>query len=401
MRILQINKFGTRTSGADNYFLDVSQRLTDTMEVGYLCMRPKAVPTHAPLFEVPDIEFHETRSLTEQMSAARRVLWSKEAARTLEQALSVFRPDIIHVHNYAHQLSSSILAITRRAGIPTIATAHDYKLVCPAYTATRDGETCFRCATGSPMHCLAGRCLHGSLSWSGVAAAEAVLVRSGRLKRIPDCILAPSRYMAEQLSGSWLGRFDVPIYMLRNPIEIPQRPVRSSRRGGGLYVGRLSAEKGLDLLIQAAACTDVPFTIVGDGPEREPLQRQSIESSAPVRFTGFLTGNALEKEWSKASFFAMTPSWPENAPLALLEALVRGLPALVTSVGGLPELVDLYGGGRLIPAGDREAIALGLRAAALGQLRSADITRLTSDLNWEAHLRSLRARYEEIVGRAN
>jgi glycosyltransferase involved in cell wall biosynthesis len=401
VRVLQINKFGTRTSGADNYFLDLGMRLAESMEVGYVCMRPEAVPIQAPVFEVPDVEFHQAAGILEEISAARRVLWSKEAARTLEQALSVFRPNIIHVHNYAHQLSSSILALARRAGIPTIATAHDYKLICPAYTAMRDGETCFRCAKGTPVHCLAGRCLHGSVSWSAVAATEAVLVRSGRSKRVPGCVLAPSQYMAERLNDSWLRRAGVPIHVLRNPIESRPRSVGGAGQGEGLYVGRLSAEKGLDLLINAAARAAVPLTIVGDGPERAALEQQSLELSAPVRFTGFLMGEALEKEWSRSSFFAMTPNWPENAPLALLEALARGLPALLTSVGGLPELVDLYGGGRLIASGDTEAAVSGLRAAAKGQLNSADVTRLVFDLNWETHVRSLLARYEEVAGLAD
>jgi len=165
-----------------------------------------------------------------------------------------------------------------------------------------------------------------------------------------------------------------------------------------LYVGRLSAEKGLDVLIHGAALSNVPLTIVGDGPERAALERQSVRLGARVQFSGFLQGDALEKEWSKASFFVMTPTWPENAPLALLEALVRGLPALVTDVGGLPELLDLYGGGKLIPSGDREAAAAGLEAAANGQLCSANTERLASDLNWETHLRLLAARYEEVAG---
>jgi glycosyltransferase involved in cell wall biosynthesis len=97
----------------------------------------------------------------------------------------------------------------------------------------------------------------------------------------------------------------------------------------------------------------------------------------------------------------MTPNWPENAPLALLEALVRGLPALLTHVGGLPELIDLYGGGRLIPSGDIEAAVSGLRAAAMGQLHSADVRRIVFDLSWEAHVRSLLARYEEVAARAD
>jgi glycosyltransferase involved in cell wall biosynthesis len=370
------------------------------MDIGYVCMRPKAIPTHAPLFEVADIEFHERKNLRTQLAAARRVLWSTEAAQALEGAIRAFKPDIIHLHNYAHQLSSSILAVARGAKIPTIATAHDYKLICPAYTATRDGAVCFQCAKGHPIHCFGGACLHGSHSWSAVAAAEAVLVRSGRYKRIPNCILAPSQYMATKLRDSWLHAVDVPVHVLRNPIEAPPRLLKKSCEAAGLYVGRLSAEKGLDILVRAAALAQVPVTIVGDGSERSSLESQSIQLGAPVRFAGFLQGEALENEWSKASFFVMTPRWPENAPLALLEALARGLPALVSDIGGLPELVNVYGG-RLIRAGDAQSAALGLKAAATGQLSNPDVSRVAADLSWETHIHALKAHYEDTAGRAH
>lgn len=398
-----MNKFGTRTSGADNYFLDVASRLTGHgIEVAYLCMRPSDVPADASVFEVPDVEFHGHRSPAEQLSAARRVLWSREGADTMQKALRVFRPDVVHLHNYAHQLSSSVIASARRAGVPTVATAHDYKFVCPAYTAVRDGRPCFRCAGQNPTHCIGGRCLHGSLSWSTVAAAESALVRAGRAKRVPELILAPSQYMADRLAASWLSRAGVHVELLRNPIGWTERveswPARSCR---GIYVGRLSSEKGLDVMIRAAARSGVGITVVGDGPQREVLEQLAADLRAPVQFAGFLRGEALEREWERAGFFVMTSTWPENAPLALLEGMVRGLPALLTDVGGLPELINAYGGGSLVPPGDVEATAVQLSAFSVGAVGPANVGDLARDLSWHSHLGGLTAHYEEVVARAN
>ncbi|MFN2537286.1 MAG: glycosyltransferase [Mycobacteriales bacterium] len=400
MRILQVNKFGTRTSGADNYFLDVGARLAaGGSEVGYLCMRPAAVPADAPLFEVPDVEFHGDKSARDQLAAARRVLWSREGLVAMRAALRTFRPDVVHLHNYAHQLSSSVVAAAYEAGVATVATAHDYKLICPAYTAMRDREPCFRCAPGNPSHCVGGRCLHDSLTWSTVAAAEAAFVRRGRDTRVPGTVLAPSQYMADRLSGSWLQGAGVRVHVLRNPIEAVSVAAPVGRReGAGIYVGRLAAEKGLDILVRAAAAARVEIVIVGDGPERDSLERLARELDAPVRFPGFLTGAALEAEWSKAGFFAMTSTWPENAPLALLEALVRGLPALLADIGGLPELVGRYGGGRLVPPGDVGAAAAQLPSLAAGDVAAADVVALTNALSWDAHLVTLLSRFEEAAG---
>ena len=404
MRVLQVNKYGTRTSGADNYFLDVGARLADAGHaVAYACMRPTAVPTEAPLFEVPDIEFHSTEGLRAKAAAAGRVLWSRAARAVLERALDEFRPDVVHLHNYAHQLSSSVVVAAKQAGVRTVATAHDYKLVCPAYTAMRDERPCFRCAPGNPAHCLGGRCLHGSVMWSAVGVAEAAFVRAGRSTRVPDAVFAPSQYMADRLQESWLSSTTLETHVVRNPIEGgPDKRQAPSAAGGGIYVGRLSGEKGLSVLVRSAARAGVGVTVVGDGPERADLEALAARLDAPVTFTGFLKGPDLEREWQRASFFVMTSTWPENAPLALLEALVRGLPAILSDVGGLPELPALYGGGRMVPPGDVSATAASLADFGSGRRpRSADVSRLKADLSWDTHLGSLLEHYGEDVARAH
>ncbi len=396
MRVLQVNKFGTRTSGADNYFLDVTARLADAgHDVAVVCMRPSAVPPAAPVFEVPDIDFHGVEGPRAQAAAAARVMWSRTAERVMTDALRTFRPDVVHLHNYAHQLSSSVVAAAHEARVRTFATLHDYKLICPAYTAVRDGRECFRCAPGNPTHCIGGRCLHGSLAWSTVAAAEATFVRAGRDRRVPHTLLAPSQYMADRMSESWLKSVGTVVHTLRNPIAMPAEAVsaRSTVRPSGLYVGRLSAEKGLDVTIRASAAAGVPVTIVGDGPERAALETIATEVGAPVTFTGFLGGAELEARFAEAGFFVMTSTWPENAPLALLEALVRGLPALLSDVGGLPELINVYGGGRLVPPRDERATVAALQAFAAGAVEPADVTRLAADLSWDTHLAALLRHY--------
>jgi glycosyltransferase involved in cell wall biosynthesis len=185
-------------------------------------------------------------------------------------------------------------------------------------------------------------------------------------------------------------------------VHIPAQSQASNKSEmSGLYVGRLSPEKGLEILVRASARAGVYITIVGDGPERSFLEGLAAELRAPVRFAGFLSGEALEREWNAASFFAMTSICPEVAPLAMLEALVRGLPALLTNVGGIPELVNLYGGAKLVAPWDVEATAAGLREFARGGTATADIAKIAADLSWDAHLSTLLDKYQEAVARAH
>jgi glycosyltransferase involved in cell wall biosynthesis len=398
VRVLQINKFGTRSSGADNYFLDVSRELADAgHELGALCMRPSEVDSRVQVFEVPDIDFHNTSGPVGSARAARRVVYSNEAKKIMATALSRFRPDAVHLHNYAHQLSSSVVEVARDHGVPLVATAHDYKFVCPSYTALRNGEICFRCAHGSTIGCVTGRCLHGSLPWSAVAALEAATVRRSGAIRLPNLILAPSDYMAARLRDSWLAQHSVEVRILRNPVAIPTtRNDVAGRLTTGIYVGRLAPEKGLDDLVRAVAAERIPLLVVGDGSERHSLEQLASETGAPVEFLGHATGEALSAAWRRAGFFAMTPTWPENAPLALLEAMARGLPAVVTDVGGLAEIVRILGGGYVADSGDIASIRHGLRAAVSGAVSAPDEDAVEEVFGWPQHIRALTKTYEEL-----
>jgi glycosyltransferase involved in cell wall biosynthesis len=397
VRILQVNKFGTSGSGAERYFLDVSEKLVARgHHIAFLCSDPAALPQGARLFEVPGVDFHAATSLTARLQSMSRVLWSRGAADVMQGALREFRPDVVHFHNYSHQLSNSVVHAARSAGVPTVATAHDYKLICPSYTALREGKPCFRCARGVPLRVIDGQCLHGKLSWSGVAAVEASLTRARPSKLLPEVVLAPSQYILDRLEDSWLSRTGISKILLRNPCPPSSGSESRPPNGPGLYVGRLSPEKGLHLIVQAAARGKVPVEIVGDGPSRPALEELAVSLDAPVTFTGFLTGEALESRRRRASFFVMYPEWPENAPLALLEALSAGVPALVADIGGLAELPKLYGGGVVVPPGDVEELTLAMQELFLHGGVGPARADMHKDLGWSAHLERLETIYADV-----
>jgi glycosyltransferase involved in cell wall biosynthesis len=108
----------------------------------------------------------------------------------------------------------------------------------------------------------------------------------------------------------------------------------------GAYVGRLSREKGVHVLLEALRNAGDPrFLIVGDGPEAMQLRRTA--SRLGLRSTSFLGEMPAEgviRVLRTARFVVLPSLWNENAPLVALEAMARGRPLLVSSVGGLPEL---------------------------------------------------------------
>jgi glycosyltransferase involved in cell wall biosynthesis len=107
-----------------------------------------------------------------------------------------------------------------------------------------------------------------------------------------------------------------------------------------LYVGRVSWEKNLNLLVQAYQTMNheqCHLVIVGDGPAHAELQQKLAD--LPVTFTGYLTGEALATAYASADVFAF-PSYTETFGQAVLEALSSGLPVAGLLSEGVCDLVD-------------------------------------------------------------
>ncbi len=132
-------------------------------------------------------------------------------------------------------------------------------------------------------------------------------------------------------------------------------------------VARLSAQKGLPLLIEAIGRLDdqPPFRIdiVGDGDQRPAIEQRIAELGIAdrVRLIGWCAPDRVLREVATARAFVL-PSFAEGLPVGIMEALALGRPVIATAIAGIPELVDAQTGW-LIPAGSVDALADAIRAA--------------------------------------
>ncbi len=138
--------------------------------------------------------------------------------------------------------------------------------------------------------------------------------------------------------------------------------------------GRLSPEKGFEILVQAAAevraqCPDVGFVLFGDGPLRSVLERQIVARGLQDWFVMPGFRDDLDELLPSLDLFCSS-SYSEGLPNVILEAHAAGLPVVATAVGGTPEVVDDGETGFLVPAGCASALAgLIIRLASDGSLR--------------------------------
>lgn len=141
------------------------------------------------------------------------------------------------------------------------------------------------------------------------------------------------------------------------------RPDRPAEPVELLFVGRLARVKGLLVLFEALAqITKGPtlrLTVAGDGPERTFLEEAARPLGDRVRFTGYLSQDAVADRLATADIFVL-PSFAEGVPVVLMEAMAAGVPVIATRVAGVSELVEEGVSGLLVPAGDSESLARAL-----------------------------------------
>lgn len=396
LRVLHINKFGWAKGGSDVYALGALERLAadPRFAVAFWAAAPEvseAVGAYAA--QIPD--FHEVSGGVAKLRSAANVLWSRQAQRDLAAVVDDFQPDVAHLHLYSHQFSSSIIHMLRARGIPVVSTAHDYKLICPAYSGVRSGADCFQCAKRLSPALITSACLHDDRAWSAVAFAEAWLVR--RLRSIPDVVIAPSRFIFERLHESWL-----PPHTEIELNRYPAQPSGTRWEGGGdylLYVGRLSPEKGADAAVIAAKRLSIPLVLAGDGPSR-PMLEELARSDENITFLGHVAAARLETLRQRCLAQVVPSACPEVLGLAAVEAALDGVPLIAANRGGLPEIFEQGARGVVLSEESPEAWESALRQLKdIGPPDERHLERLRNAYDWNLHLATLAATYERAFAR--
>jgi glycosyltransferase involved in cell wall biosynthesis len=200
----------------------------------------------------------------------------------------------------------------------------------------------------------------------GSSRVEALKRARNRALRRARAIGVPSAYLAT-IAGHW-GLDRARISVLPNPapdLEVVASPVEP---GTFVFAGRLTRQKALDDAITAIGrVPGARLVVIGDGPDRDRLERLALTSEAANRivFRGSLDRTAALAIVAGSEAALLTSAW-ENFPHSAVEALAVGVPVVSTAVGGVPEIVRDGANGLLVPVGDVDAIA-GAVARLLGE----------------------------------
>lgn len=342
MKILLINKFLYPKGGDAISTITTGRLLKDRgHEVFYWGMEHPANPEY-PYREyfVPYIDYNKPAGMFQKLTHSLNILYSFEAKKRIDALLKIIKPDIVHLNNFAHQLSPSILDAIKKYNIPAVMTMHDYKMVCPAYSMLLHGKPCERCSHGKYYNCFTNKCTKGSALKSLVNTIEMYLHH--RILHIYDKIdlyISPSRFQMEKVKEMGFKR---DVVYLPNFADIEDfKPVYEWKEDSIVYVGRLSYEKGVETSIDAVKGLNIMLKIIGEGPEEESLKlKVKSHKLNNVHFMGYKTGEELKDEIRRSMFMVIPSEWYENNPRSVIEAFALGKPVIGARIGGIPELVN-------------------------------------------------------------
>ncbi|HKP31959.1 MAG TPA: glycosyltransferase family 4 protein [Chitinophagaceae bacterium] len=260
-----------------------------------------------------------------------RAVSNSKSYREVSEGITKFQPDVAHVHNLFFEATPSILRALAVKGIPVVMTIHNYRLICANALLLRDGRPCELCVEQKfPTYGIRFRCYRNSM-----AASAMVVAITG----------------AHKIKGTWKNNVDKYIFLtdfsksrfIGSSLEVGSekmvvKPNFVKDIGGGgdrgdffLFVGRLSEEKGIDVLVKAIK--GFKLVVAGAGPNL-------TAENAEITFTGQLKREQVMDLMKRAKALIFPSIWYEGLPFTILEAFSVGTPVIASNLGSMAEMIQ-------------------------------------------------------------
>lgn len=285
--------------------------------------------------------------------------WNLWAGQRVKRVLNRYQPDLIHIHNLHYALGPIAIRIAKQRNIPIVMTLHNYRLLCPSAILFYNG----RVFTDS---------LHASFPW------RAVRLGVHSHSRLKTFWLAMTTWLHKKL-GTWrmvdrylvLTDFAKQVFVDSSfgisPEKYITKPnfVATNERGDPsmgqertdhfLFVGRLTEEKGINILLEAFAGTDFHLQIAGDGPLRKDVL-EAARTSPNIVYLGALPRTAIDRYLASCTALLFPSIWYEGMPMTLIEAFALGTPVIASDLGAMRSMVFEGQNGWLFTPGDAPSL---------------------------------------------
>lgn len=276
----------------------------------------------------------------------------KKALETIDS----FKPDVVHVHNLHFAASPSVLYAIKKRQVPMVVTLHNYRLLCPSGTLFLNGKLFL---SSLKQHFKWSAVINGAYKNSKPLtlwmAVNMQLHQWAGTWQIPDKIIVLTEHARSLFEQSKLKLKPHQLVVKPNFSVAPPQD-RVVRRNHFLFIGRLSNEKGIDILLSTFSSNGYPLKIAGDGPAKEKVI-SFAEKFFNIEYLGSLNKTAVYQQMQSCTALIFPSTWYEGMPLTIIESFACGTPVIASRLGAMASMVTDGHNGIHFDVNDNEGLA--------------------------------------------
>ena len=287
-----------------------------------------------------------------------RTIWSSESYQIVKRKLQQEKYDIVHVQNFFPLISPSIYYAAKSQEVPVIQTLRNYRLLCPNALFFRNGKVCEDCLGKSiPYPGIVHNCYRENRAATVATAGMITTHRAiSTWTKMVNKYITLTNFARKKLIEGGIPADKIVV----KPNFVDPDPGTGNGAGGyALYVGRLSVEKGIDVLLDAwdRLNGSITLKIVGDGPLSN-LVIDAVNKHSNIEWLGRRPMKEVHQLMGEAMFLVFPSKWYETFGRVAVEAFAKGTPVIAANIGAIAELVESNYNGLLFDPGNSDDLAL-------------------------------------------
>lgn len=249
------------------------------------------------------------------------------------------KPHVVHIHNLHFAASLSVICAANHEKIPIVKTLHNFRFLCPSATLFHNKEIYLKSlSTSFPWDAVKRKVYRNSaLLTFWLAFSMWLHKRWGTFKKVNRYIAlnekARSIFLSSDLQLKKSQIIMKPNFMNANTVN-----TATVRDAHFLYIGRLSCEKGIEVLLKAFTGNGLPLTIIGDGPMRDEVIKAQ-QSNLLIKWMGFQGKEVIDAELRQCAALIVPSVCFEGMPLTIVEAFAASTPVITSRLGAMETIV--------------------------------------------------------------